>query len=316
MTYTQLLNETITLYCEGKYLEAYSFLTENYKEVQGNMAQIYNFRYAIASKAGLYEEAIKLMKEAILEKGHWYSYSYLQGDEDLDALRSHELFDQLCDICKKREELAVKQSLPQLKLVEPSHQQKAYPLVIGLHGNEENMAIAEYYWKNFKEKGYLLALPQSSEIKFDGGYYWNDIEKGYKELGSHYTTIVENFKVQQENVILGGFSSGARVSLYFALHSKVKIKGLILIAPWLPEIEQWLPLLGRLKETKVYIVCGEDDVDCLSETEALVKALEQTQIDYIYEKVAHLGHDFPIDFNTYIEKILTFTRESTCSPHI
>lgn len=91
--------------------------------------------------------------------------------------------------------------------------------------------------------------------------------------------------------------------MYFALHSKVKIKGLILIAPWLPEIEQWLPLLGRLKETKVYIVCGEDDVDCLSETETLVKALEQTQIDYIYEKVAHLGHDFPIDFNTYIEKI-------------
>lgn len=35
------------------YLEAYNFITENYQGVKGNLAQIYNFRYTIANKAGL-----------------------------------------------------------------------------------------------------------------------------------------------------------------------------------------------------------------------------------------------------------------------
>lgn len=37
------------MYMKGDYLEAYNFITENYKGIKGNLAQIYNFRYAIAN---------------------------------------------------------------------------------------------------------------------------------------------------------------------------------------------------------------------------------------------------------------------------
>ena len=42
---------------------------EHAKGIVGNEAQIYNFKYALASAAGLEEEALHLMKEAIIEKG-------------------------------------------------------------------------------------------------------------------------------------------------------------------------------------------------------------------------------------------------------
>ena len=52
ITYTRLLNRTLEIYMKGDYLEAYNFITENYKGIKkGNLAQIYNFRYAIANEA-------------------------------------------------------------------------------------------------------------------------------------------------------------------------------------------------------------------------------------------------------------------------
>lgn len=58
ITYTNLLNRTSEMYMKGDYFKAYNFITENYKGIKGNLAQIYNFRYAIANKAGLEELAL------------------------------------------------------------------------------------------------------------------------------------------------------------------------------------------------------------------------------------------------------------------
>ena len=57
ITYTNLLNRTLEIYMKGDYLKAYNFITENYKGIKGNLAQIYNFRYLIANEAGLEELA-------------------------------------------------------------------------------------------------------------------------------------------------------------------------------------------------------------------------------------------------------------------
>jgi len=45
-----------------------------------------NFRYCMASKLGDLELAIRLMREAIIDKGYWYGYEYLLEDDDLKPL--------------------------------------------------------------------------------------------------------------------------------------------------------------------------------------------------------------------------------------
>ena len=62
---------------KGNYLEAYHFITKYSHSFQGVIAQIYNFRFTIACKAGLSKLAIQIMCEAIIVKGYWYSYQYL-----------------------------------------------------------------------------------------------------------------------------------------------------------------------------------------------------------------------------------------------
>jgi len=216
-TYTNLLNRTLEIYTKGDYLEAYNFITENYKGIKGNLAQIYNFRYSIANEAGLEELALQIMREAIVEKGFWYQYKYLIEDEDLKSLNKYKEFAELLDICRKREIKAKREEKPDLKIIVPNKMDEKYEhsLIIALHGDQENIEVTEDYWGSCVHKNYLLALPQSSQIQFSEGYEWKDIEKGTRELKEHYESILEKFNVDSDNIIIGGFSAGGESCLVF-----------------------------------------------------------------------------------------------------
>lgn len=127
MTYIQLLNETLHCYASKGSLEAYTYIMEHAKGIVGNEAQIYNFKYALASAAGLEKEALHLMKEAIIEKGFWYGNEYLISDDDLKPLHKFEEFHQMVQLCKEREELAKKTERADVKYIE-SKKKKNYLL--------------------------------------------------------------------------------------------------------------------------------------------------------------------------------------------
>ncbi|HDR4517763.1 TPA: alpha/beta hydrolase, partial [Bacillus cereus] len=220
MTYIQLLNETLHCYASKGSLEAYTYIMEHAKGIVGNEAQIYNFKYALASAAGLEEEALHLMKEAIIEKGFWYGYEYLISDDDLKLLHKFEEFHKMVQLCKEREELAKKTERADVKYIEGKKKEK---LFIAMHGDQENIGIIEPYWKSVLLQDYTLALPQSSQIQFSDGFVWDDIHRGKEELKEHYVKFIENHTV--ERVIIGGFSAGAGVALYTVLQKDIAVDG-------------------------------------------------------------------------------------------
>ena len=299
---------------KGDYLEAYNFITENYKGIKGNLAQIYNFRYSIANEAGLEELALQLMREAIVEKGFWYQYNYLIEDEDLKSLNKYKEFDALLDICKKRELEAKRNEKPALKIIVPNKIDEKYkhPLIIALHGDQENIEITEDYWSSCIHKNYLLALPQSSQIQFSEGYEWKDIEKGSRELKEHYESILEKYNIDSDNIIIGGFSAGGRVALYSILKGIIQVKGFILVAPWLPEIDEWAPLLDKImgKGIKGYVVCGDKDDDCYECTRRFTDLLSSKEIPYELKIFKGLDHDYPDNFNEILPKAIEFISKS------
>lgn len=310
MTYTGLINATIDLYLKGDYREAYDCITENSKKVKGNEAQIYNFRYCIASKAGLHELAMDIMKEAVVKKGYWYSYSYLIEDEDLKPLNKYNEFYELANICRDRETKAKANSMPDIKILKPDNimEHRKYPLLLALHGNEENILITEDYWEPCTINGYVLALPQSSQIGFSEAYFWNDVEKASEELSDHYNKIFSTCCIDSDNVVIGGFSAGARAALHAILNDRIKVKGFIFVGPWLPEIDEWEHLLDKLKTmgTKAYVICGERDSDCLEDTEKFVDMLEKRNVPNIFKVISELGHDYPDNFDEILKDALEF----------
>ncbi|CUB50682.1 Alpha/beta hydrolase family protein [Bacillus subtilis] len=303
MTYIQLLNETLHCYASKGSLEAYTYIMEHAKGIVGNEAQIYNFKYALASAAGLEEEALHLMKEAIIEKGFWYGYEYLISDDDLKLLHKFEEFHKMVQLCKEREELAKKTERADVKYIEGKKKEK---LFIAMHGDQENIGIIEPYWKSVLSQDYTLALPQSSQIQFSDGFVWDDLHKGKEELKEHYDKLIENRTV--EHVIIGGFSAGARVVLYTILQKDIAVDGFIFMAPWLPEIEEWNELLGVLqdKHIKGYIVCGDQDEDCFECTQQFVQLLRYKNIEHKYKVIPNLNHDYPIHFDEVLKEAIEY----------
>ncbi|UJA80930.1 alpha/beta hydrolase [Bacillus cereus] len=303
MTYIQVLNETLHCYASKGSLEAYTYIMEHAKGIVGNEAQIYNFKYALASAAGLEEEALHLMKEAIIEKGFWYGNEYLISDDDLKPLHKFEEFHQMVQLCKEREELAKKTERADVKYIESKKKEK---LFIAMHGDQENIGIIEPYWKSVLAQNYMLALPQSSQIQFSDGFVWDDLHRGKEELKEHYDKLIENRTV--ERVIIGGFSAGARVALYTVLQKDIAVDGFIFMAPWLPEIEEWNELLGVLqdKHIKGYIVCGDQDEDCFKCTQQFVQLLRDKNIEHKYKVIPNLNHDYPIHFDEVLKEAIEY----------
>ncbi|WP_434611728.1 alpha/beta hydrolase [Bacillus paranthracis] len=303
MTYIQLLNETLHCYASKGSLEAYTYIMEHAKGIVGNEAQIYNFKYALASAAALEEEALHLMKEAIIEKGFWYGYEYLISDDDLKPLHKFEEFHQMVQLCKEREELAKKTERADVKYIESKKKEK---LFIAMHGDQENIGIIEPYWKSVLAQNYTLALPQSSKIQFSDGFVWDDLHRGKEELKEHYDKLIENRTV--EHVIIGGFSAGARVALYTILQKDIAVDGFIFMAPWLPEVEEWNELLGVLqdKHIKGYIVCGDQDEDCFECTQQFVQLLRDKNIEHKYKIIPNLNHDYPIHFEEVLKEAIEY----------
>ncbi|EJS66083.1 MULTISPECIES: alpha/beta hydrolase [Bacillus] len=303
MTYIQLLNETLHCYANKGSLEAYTYIMEHAKGIVGNEAQIYNFKYALAGAAGLEEEAMHVMKEAIIEKGFWYGNEYLITDDDLKSLHKFEEFHKMVQLCKEREELAKKTERADVKFIDGKKKEK---LFIAMHGDQENIAIVEPYWKSVLDQDYTLALPQSSQIQFSDGFVWDDIHRGKEELKEHYVTFIENHTV--ESLIIGGFSAGARVALYTILQKNIDVDGFIFVAPWLPEIDEWNELLEVLqnKNIKGYIVCGDQDEDCFECTQQFVQLLRDKNIEHEFKVVPNLNHDYPKDFDELLKEAIEY----------
>ncbi|CAM3900151.1 alpha/beta hydrolase [Bacillus luti] len=303
MTYIQLLNETLRCYANKGSFEAYNYIMEHATGVIGNEAQIYNFKYALASAAGLEKEALHLMREAIIENGFWYENEYLISDDDLKPLHKFEEFHTMVQLCKEREELAKRTERADVKYIDSK---KKGNLFVAMHGDQENIGIIEPYWKSVLTQDYTLALPQSSQIQFSDGYVWDDIERGREELKGLYDKVMvsNTFK----NRIIGGFSAGARVALHSMLKGEIEVNGFIFMAPWLPEIEEWEELLGILhdKGTKGYIICGDQDEDCLEGTERFVQLLRDKNIEHKYKVVPKLNHDYPTNFDELLKEAIEY----------
>lgn len=135
---------------------------------------------------------------------------------------------------------------------------------------------------------------------------WDNIERGREELKGHYNKIKVNKTFG--NIIIGGFSAGARVALHSMLQGEIEVNGFIFVAPWLPEMEEWEEIIGILhdKSIKGYIICGDQDEDCFEGTQQFVTLLKDKNIEHKYKVVPNLNHDYPHNFDELLKEAIEY----------
>ncbi len=125
-----------------------------------------------------------------------------------------------------------KNSLMKYEVFTPENYSKGkeYPLLFILHGNGENLEIAKEHWsyKTAVEKNSVVVYVQSSQVQTSSGFCWTDsFSTTREELAFCFNEVKGKYSIDENKVIIAGFSAGAKAAMSIAMNNTFPIKGFI-----------------------------------------------------------------------------------------
>lgn len=211
-------------------------------------------------------------------------------------------------------------------------EEKKYPLFISLHGDGDDVDYHNRFWKPefLVKRGFIVVSPQSSQRIAYNSYVWNvkelyyqyemeenilDIEyfEMYKsmreELGRCYDLISQQYSIDKDKIIIGGFSGGAIASIDIALASIIDAKAVIALCSLKPKVfnQENLVFVAK-KGTKFIFIEGEKDVP-VKDVEKMIEMCKNAGIPYEYYINEGIGHWYPEDLENKLDKALKFILE-------
>jgi predicted esterase len=236
----------------------------------------------------------------------WWSEAQLSGDSDLAALQGDPEFERMLVLCKERHAAAqavVKAGL----LVREPEGKGPHPLLIALHGRGSCPDQDLDSWEPVVVQGWLLALPQSSQLSSPDRYAWDDSQKAVAEIVGHFESLVKRHDVDAERVILGGFSQGAALAIQMALRNDISVRGFLSVAPGRLAAEhlEALAEAAAKRGLRGYLVAGGHDPR-FEGFKGIHDVLLKHGLPCMLEDHPDIGHEFPPDFAKSLEKALAF----------
>jgi predicted esterase len=303
----QLFTEAFGLYQKKEYAEALDLLTREAARFPERDVRIQFWRACMASRMGETQQALAILQAAV-GAGYWYSEPQMREDDDLQPLWNLPEYEWLVDVCLERFAAAQAGAKPQLTTVEPETGTGPRPLLIALHGNSSSAQDSSEYWRPAASAGWLVALPQSSLLGGPDVFVWNDWDLAEQEIVAHYRSLREQYDIDEERVVLGGFSMGAGLATWLALKGTPRARGFVAVAPYLPEKHDVASLLGKqeVQAKRGYVIIGAQDRQCYQIAQGLTGTLRASGNPIELRKYADLYHEYPTDFARILPRALDY----------
>lgn len=297
--------EMFKLYGEGKFKEALAVTERLAADFPEQAASTDLWRICLLSVSGNTAGALAAMQKS-LAAGMWWSEAQLRGDSDLAALQGDPEFERMASLCKERHATAQAGAKAGL-LVRAPDGKGPHPLLIALHGRGSRPDQDLDHWEPVVVQGWLLALPQSSQLGFPDRYAWDDSQKAVAEIAGHFETLVKRYDVDADRVILGGFSQGAALAIQMALRNDLPARGFLCVAPGRSAAENLEPLaeVAARRGLRGYLVAGGHDPR-FEGFKGIHDVLLKHGLPCMLEDHPDIGHEFPPDFAKSLENALAF----------
>ncbi len=304
MTYktsADLMADAGKFYNAQQYLEAADLLETHWQNFERDKVILIHWLMCVNALGGEQARAIDYFQQLINE-GFWFPPGYID-DSDFDSLREMDEFKRLTTISLERYEIAQADAKPDLFVQAPSDD--PLPVIIACHGNRSNIELTYPYWKTVPENGWMLALPQSSQIADQATYIWTDLERGTAEVKAHYQTLLER-GIQENRVIIGGFSMGGQLALHVAVNRLIPVHGVLMVAAGLPSEVESFDLSKLPPDISFYIIVGELETNLVTLTHQLAERLMANGNRVCVDQRPNLAHEYPADFADTVQKAIAF----------
>lgn len=245
-------------------------------------------------------------------------HAHLLNDADFRTMWGEQRFR---DIVKRIRDRAGKQSNPaepakpaqttkapdaerevefQYLITPPPHHDasKPAPLIVALHGYRGDMKATTTQWKSpAAAVNAVLLAPQGTTQIGENAFQWgDDLAKIEKNVMRAINVAMDQHKIDEDRIVIVGFSQGARFAYDLALRNPETFRGLIPVAGrFQPESESRFNG-DQLKRLRVYIMLGADDkAEMIASNEKASSLFSSAGAAVKLVKFAGVGHGFPLD---------------------
>jgi phospholipase/carboxylesterase len=249
---------------------------------------------------------------AAMDQGVWFNI-YGFGSPLFDPYRAADGLDALMARNDSLRLAAQSDSSPDLKVVLPEgySPDREYPLFIALHGGGGNMEDFSTIWtSDLLTAEYIVAYPQSSLLVSMTGYAWTqDLEVSRREITDAYRTVVDDYPIDLDEVVVGGFSAGGIAALEVMLEDDFPIAGFVVLCPARPEGFTTGPLAAvRDRGVRGTTLTTEMDPNIESQRE-MARLLEAIGFPHQFVVTPDIGHWFPDNLGELIDTAILHIRE-------
>jgi dienelactone hydrolase len=300
-------------YRANEYQQALAFAELASDRFPERAKQTLHWRICLTAVSGKQEQSLQLFKQA-LTQGYCYPPATLEKEPDLVSSRDVAAFKELLEVNNHRFAEIQAHARPELLVVPTAQHATTYPLLIALHGNASNARDTSAYWADVTMQGWLLALPQSSQLIGLGECIWDNREQGSGEVREHLAVLSRTYAIDQERVVLGGFSNGGGLAIWLAVRQSMKIRGFIVLGPTLTgaELEAVTTFFDTqtLSGLRGYLIVGEEDSWSLETSRKIAELLQAHDLSCKLEILPGLDHSYPPHFAECVAQGLAFVEQS------
>ena len=301
MTFNELTDQMVTLYHQDRREEALRLIEQHQDAFPEQAARLTYWRMCFLSLTGRVNDALSVFKQG-LDAGLWW-HKELFNDPDLNAVRDLPEFQRLMAISQEKyEEMQGTMERDYAILLPELPSSGKYPLLITLHGRNGNKESDLVPWEVARQRGCLVLLAQSTQPVFQGAYHWDNPTRGLEDLLFYYQQVSQKYEIDQQRMIIAGFSQGSGMAIYTALKGNLPVRGFIGIGTWWADANE---LVGENRNVRGYFITGEKD-HTLDRAREIQNVLRDNDVPFSEEVHAELGHEFPPDFEKSFDKAIDY----------
>lgn len=307
-SFANFRTDVFRLHEQGQYDRALELVAREAATFPEETSGITLWRICLLARRGDTNAAIETMARAV-ETGWWRAERILRRDEDLAQLQGLPEFERLVSGCRGREQAAQAHAKPDLTVLAPDSAPPAtgYPLLVAFHGFGGNLADFGAAWQRVPDQGWLVALPQASQVVDWEGFSWDDWELAAAQLQEHYRALCRSYRIDASRVVLAGFSQGGTIATWLALCGLPAAgAGVFAIVPGARHPETFLEPARACKiRPRVYIVMGHRDF-AAGGVRRFVATLESAGIPITVDERPDLDHELPPNLEETAARALEF----------
>ena len=193
------------------------------------------------------------------------------------------------------------------------NKEQTYPLFIVFHGGFSNMnSIAKWWRSNVLTKEYIVVyMEASTQDRYPDRWGWRDLSQERDNVLNNYSEIIKNYNVNKEQVYVGGFSLGARLSIDLVMNQTIPIKGFILLnhgGKLSSSCTSENIIKASKRQVRGVLITGENDHKYKSQTYSLKDLFSKNLLSYKFIVNIGVGHEEPKNFFLLLDEYLDYIK--------